>query len=101
MLPYRVYCSQYETDDEKCAAEFIPLNKDGRLHCKQDRKGRIDWFIYRERLLNPLLFPFALAKMRQRPGVFIMELPINATPMTGLEHNWALPRLFGPQVFQT
>ena len=37
------------------------------------RKGGIDWFIYRERIQLPLLYPFALAASVRRPDVVIME----------------------------
>ena len=40
----------------------------------KDRKGGIDWFIYRERIQLPLLYPFALAAAAgERPGIVIME----------------------------
>jgi hypothetical protein len=38
-----------------------------------DKKGGIDWYIYRERILYPGLFPFALRVKETRPGVIIME----------------------------
>jgi transposase len=37
------------------------------------RKGGIDWYIYRERILKPLLFPLALSIKETRPNVVIME----------------------------
>ena len=37
------------------------------------RKGGIDWFIYRECIQNPLLYPFALAAQVEEPGIVIME----------------------------
>ena len=37
------------------------------------RKGGIDWFIYRERIQTPLLYPFAIAAQAARPGIVIME----------------------------
>lgn len=40
---------------------------------KEDRKGCIDWFIYRERILNPLLFPFSITMMQEIPGLLIMK----------------------------
>lgn len=46
-----------------------PPRKAGRQTRRIDRKE----FIYRERILNPLLFPFEFVKMQQRPGVRIME----------------------------
>jgi len=39
----------------------------------KDRRGGIDWFIYRERILNPLLYPFINSVQPARPGVVIME----------------------------
>lgn len=39
----------------------------------KDRKGGTDWFIYPERTLKPLLLPFALAIMKQKLEVMIME----------------------------
>lgn len=94
VLPYHIYRTPYETDDEKCAAEFIldweyievqqkencyyslglePPHQAERQTRKMNWKGGIDWFIYWESILNPLLFPFVCAKMQQQPGVLIME----------------------------
>ena len=39
----------------------------------KDKRGGIDWFIYRERIQIPLLYPFALAAKVTRAGVVIME----------------------------
>jgi len=40
----------------------------------KDRKGGIDWFIYREPIQLPLLYPFALAAAAvDRPGIVIIE----------------------------
>lgn len=39
----------------------------------KDRRGGIDWFIYRERILNPLLYPFINSVQPARPGVVIMK----------------------------
>ena len=40
---------------------------------KPDRKGGIDWFIYRERILVPHLYPFTIEAKAQAPGILIME----------------------------
>lgn len=37
----------------------------------EDRKGGIDWYIYRERILKPLLFPFATAAKTLQPDLII------------------------------
>ena len=37
------------------------------------RKGGIDWFIYRERIQIPLLYPFAITARAAVPGIVIME----------------------------
>lgn len=80
ILPYHVYCTPYETDDEKRAAEFILYCKyieaqqeeqcggpKGELQVlKEDQNSGIDWFIYREHILNLQLFLFAIGNMRQR-----------------------------------
>ena len=39
----------------------------------KDRRGGIDWFIYRERILSPLLYPFITLVQAARPRVVIME----------------------------
>ena len=39
----------------------------------KDRRGGIDWFIYRERILNPLLYSFINSVQLPHPGVVIME----------------------------
>jgi len=40
---------------------------------KKDRKGGIDWYIYKERILVPLLYPFTIEAKVQLPGMVIME----------------------------
>jgi len=40
---------------------------------KLDRKDGIDWFIYRERILVPYLYPFTIEAKAQAPGILIME----------------------------
>jgi len=40
---------------------------------ENDRRGGIDWFIYRERILSPLLYSFITLVQAARPGVVIME----------------------------
>lgn len=83
-LPYHTYKTPYETPkerktaDQQLAWEYqLELQQDpetAELKTRKiDRKGGIDWFIYRERILNPLLYPFAVSKTHQRPGVLIME----------------------------
>jgi len=39
----------------------------------KDRRGGIDWFIYCERILSPLLYSFITLVQADRPGVVIME----------------------------
>lgn len=94
-LPYHVYKSPYETQQEKRVAsqalqrefeeerrQFDWLEEMGLLEGQPipelrtrnaDRKGGIDWYIYRERILYPCLFPFALMAKEIRPGTIIME----------------------------
>lgn len=87
ILSYHVHRTPYETDDKQSAADFIlhweyieaqqEEERDGAREelktQKEDHKSGIDWFIYGERILNPLLFPFAVARMRQTPELFIIE----------------------------
>jgi len=40
---------------------------------KKDRKGGIDWYIYKERILVPLLYPFTIEAKVQLPGMVIIE----------------------------
>jgi transposase len=93
-LPYHLYKTPYETAEERRRAdvqlqeEYEQELREEAFHLangdwlaqdpelkvrKKDRKGGIDWFIYRERILNPQLYPFVLQKMAQRPGVLLME----------------------------
>lgn len=39
----------------------------------KDRRGGIDWFIYREHIVSPLLYSFITLVQAARPGVVIME----------------------------
>ena len=54
------------------------------------RKGGIDWFIYRECIQIPLLYPFALAAQAQRPASEIVIMKDNAPAHIHHYHN--LPR---------
>lgn len=45
---------------------------------KKDWKGSIDWFIYCERILRPLLVPFALAKQKPTSKIIIIEHNVSA-----------------------
>jgi len=45
---------------------------------KVDRKGGIDWYIYRERILNPLFYPFTAGAIAEFPERNIMIMEDNA-----------------------
>jgi len=96
-LPYHLYVTPYESkkqqgealvklrqewEEEKAAIEQYNLINLGILNPVElpllkergkDRKGGIDWFIYRERILTPLLYPFVASVQAALPGVVIME----------------------------
>lgn len=94
-LPHHLYKSPYETIQERADA-VQALQREFEAEVRQyewlremnlleeqpvpelrtrnaDRKGGIDWYIYRERILYPSLFPFALRVKETRAGVIIME----------------------------
>lgn len=98
-LPFHVYKTPYETAGEKSEAvqqlqreyetelqekawfEYMGFQYPHPVELKvrgENRRGGIDWFIYRERILNPLLFPFLVNKKEGRfgpawPGLVYME----------------------------
>ncbi|RPB17440.1 hypothetical protein P167DRAFT_561706 [Morchella conica CCBAS932] len=87
-LPYHIYKMPYETPREQALALTMLLAEYDRevinpiepgippqlLERKKNRKGGIDWYIYRERIMYPLLFPLALlAKETTNRNVIIME----------------------------
>lgn len=96
-LPYHLYPTPYETksqqatavvqlrrewEEEKVEVERFNLTPQGRVSPRplpelkergKGRKGGIDWFIYRERIQTPLLYPFTVAARATRPGIVIME----------------------------
>ncbi|RPA88720.1 hypothetical protein L873DRAFT_870818 [Choiromyces venosus 120613-1] len=94
MLPYHLYTTPYETKEQKKEAE-VQLVREYQLELaevewfnqmgfdhpnppklkerKKDRKGGIDWFIYRECILNPLLYPLACNAQVTCPNLLIME----------------------------
>lgn len=125
-LPYHLYKTVYESAKEKEAAlqklqkvykaeltEDDWLNQMGfqqndppeRKTRGKDRKGGIDWYIYRERILNPLLCPFAVRVKVQHSQLIIMEdntptynkdyrnLPRACQGLTGLEWPCNSPNL--------
>lgn len=93
-LPYPVYKIPYETAEEKIEAK-MQLQKECEVELQEkawfeymgfqylyvvelkvrnkNSCGGIDWFIYRERILNPLLFSFLFDKQGIRPGLVYME----------------------------
>ncbi|KAI5844675.1 hypothetical protein DFP73DRAFT_465375, partial [Morchella snyderi] len=92
-LPFHIFKTPYETREKREADVLLQreyeqelaeeafhlangdrMNKDPELKLrKKDKKDGIDWFLYRERILNPELYPFVLQKMAIRDGVVIME----------------------------
>ncbi|RPB05906.1 hypothetical protein L873DRAFT_1785067 [Choiromyces venosus 120613-1] len=96
-LPYYLYPTPYESlkqksdaitqlhhewDQEWAEVAIYNLTPQGILNGKplpelkergKNQKGGIDWFIYRERIQIPLLYPFALTAQVQRPETVIME----------------------------
>jgi len=40
---------------------------------KKNRKGGIDWYIHKERILVPLLYPFTIEVKAHFSGIIIME----------------------------
>lgn len=57
---------------------------------KVDRRGGIDWYIYRERILNPLLYPFTSQAKREFPERNIMIMEDNAP--AHIHHYHDIPR---------
>jgi len=49
------------------------MSSAGEEGTRKDRGGGIDSFIYRERILSPLLYPFITLVQAARPGVVMME----------------------------
>jgi len=60
---------------------------------KVDRKGGIDWDIYRERILNPLLYPFTQEAIRDFPKRDIIIMEDNAPAHIHHYHNTPRERL--------
>lgn len=111
-LQFHILKTPYETPREKRKADVLlqreyeqelaeeafhlangdRMNKDPEFKLrKKDRKGGIDWFLYRERILNPELYPFVLQKMAIRDGVVIME--DNAPAYIHSYHNYPREQL--------
>src|SRR5207237_8678564 len=57
---------------------------------KVDRKGGIDWYIYRERILNPHLYPFTQQAIQHFPDRDIIIMEDNAPAHIHHYHN--IPR---------
>ena len=96
-LPYHLYPTPYETksqqtaavvqlrrewEEEKAEVEMYNLTPRGRIGPKplpelkergKGRKGGIDWFIYRERIQIPLLYPFTISARAGGLDIVIME----------------------------
>ena len=60
---------------------------------KIDRRGGIDWFIYRERILSPLLYPFTQEAIEEFPDRNIIIMEDNAPAHIHHYHNIPRDRL--------
>nr|AHE80945.1 putative transposase [Tuber indicum] len=60
---------------------------------KVERKGGIDWYIYRERILNPLLYPFTQQAIQDFPDRNIKIMEDNAPAHIHHYHNIPRERL--------
>jgi len=114
-LPYHMYTSPYETTKQRNAAEVvlpreyeveveenalaaafglhIPFPEPELKVCKVDRRWGIDWFIYRERILSPLLYPFTQEAMEEFPNRNIIIMEDNAPAHIHYYHNIPRERL--------
>ena len=111
-LPYHMYASPYETKQQQRAAgvvlqrEFevevaenmraaamgaeVPFPDPELKVRKIDRKGGIDWYIYRQRILSPLLYPFSHQATEDFPDRNIIIMEDNAPAHIHHYHN--IPR---------
>jgi len=99
-LPYHMYTTPYETKTQRNDA-LIALQREYEHELRQnanaslvgteisfpdpqlktrkvDRKGGIDWYIYGERILNSLLYPFTTKATTEFPEQNIMIMEDNA-----------------------
>ena len=60
---------------------------------KVDRRGGIDWYIYRERILTPLLYPFTSRALKEFPERDIVIMEDNAPAHVHHYHNIPRERL--------
>jgi len=114
-LPYYMYTSPYETTKQRNAAEVvlqreyeveveenaraaaiglpIPFPEPELKVRKVDRRGGIDWFIYWEPILSPLLYPFTQEAMEEFPTRNIIIMEDNAPAHIHHYHNIPRERL--------
>jgi len=100
-LPYHMYTTPYETKTQRNNAlialqreyeyelmqnanaslvgEEIPFPDPELKTRKVDRKGGIDWYIYGERILNLLLYPFTAGAIAEFPERNMMIIEDNAS----------------------
>ena len=108
-LPSHMYTTPYETKNQRQEA-FVTLRREYEAEVaanlnaeilgleipfpnpllktrKADRKGGIDWFIYRQRILNPLLYPFTAQTIAERPEQDTVIMEDNAPAHVHHYHN--------------
>jgi len=66
---------------------LIPFSDQVLKTGKVDRRGRINWYIYRERILTPLLYPFTSRAIRKFPERDIVIMEDNAPAHVHYYHN--------------
>jgi len=72
---------------------LVPFSEPKLKVRKVDRKGGIDWYIYRERILNPHLYPFTQQAILDFPGRNIIIMKDNAPAHIHHYHNIPRERL--------